>query len=68
VNRKREGIRALLEQAEEELRRAHMAHRAGVKGSAQRLMQAEREAEKWRRRMAILNGAVDRDFGPGALP
>lgn len=65
---KNDGNRALLMQAEEELRRAILAERAGIKNAGQRRQRAEIEVARWRRRVAVAAGVVEMDFGPGERP
>lgn len=62
------GTAFLLAQAEEELRRAILAERAGIKGAGMRRQRAEVEVDKWRRRVAVAAGAVEQNFGPGEAP
>jgi hypothetical protein len=65
---KAEGNRFLLAEAEEELRRAVLAERAGIKGAGTRRQRAEIEVEKWRSRCLVTDARVRRDFGPGERP
>jgi len=65
---KNDGNRAMLMQAEEELRRAILAERAGIKNAGQRRQRAEIEVERWRRRCLVADAKVARDFGPGERP
>jgi hypothetical protein len=65
---KQDGNRYCLAAAEEELRRAILAERAGIKGAGMRRQRAEIEVEKWRRRCLVADANVSRHFGPGELP
>lgn len=65
---KAEGNRFMLVEAEEELRRAVLAERAGIKGSGMRRQRAEIEVERWRARCLVADAKVRRDFGPGERP
>ena len=65
---KAEGNHFLLAEAEEELRRAILAERAGIKGAGMRRQRAEIEVEKWRRRCLVADANVSRHFGPGEQP
>ena len=62
------GYRVRLIDAEEELKRAHLAARAGVKGAEQRLARAEIEVEKWRRAVRGIEDDLRKDFGPEGQP
>ena len=59
---------ALLEAAEDELRRAILAERAEIKGAGIRRQRAEIEVDRWRRRVAVERGTVEMAFGPGDRP
>jgi hypothetical protein len=58
------GNRVMLESAEDELRRAILAERAGIKNAGQRRQRAEIEVEKWRQRVRVNDSNVRRAFGP----
>ncbi len=60
---KRDGNRFMLMEAEEELRRAILAERAGVKNSGQRRQRAEIQVESWRRRCVANEAKVKLHFG-----
>ena len=59
-----DGNRVMLDSAEEELRRAILAERAGIKNAGQRRQRAEIEAERWRQRVRVNDSSVRRAFGP----
>lgn len=61
---KRDGNRFMLMEAEEELRRAILAERAGIKNSGQRRQRAEIQVESWRRRCLVADTNVRKHFGP----
>lgn len=65
---KAEGNRFLLAEAEEELRRAILAEKAGIKNAGQRRQRAELNVERWRQRCLVSDANVRRDFGPGERP
>lgn len=65
---KAEGSRFMLMEAEEELRRAILAERAGIKNAGQRRQRAEIAVENWRRRCLVADANVRRDFGPEGQP
>lgn len=62
--RNNNGNRAMLCEAEEELRRAILAERAGIKNAGQRRQRAEIEVEKWRQRVRVSDSSIRRAFGP----
>lgn len=68
MRNKVEGIRYCLAEAEEELRRAILAERAGIKGAGQRRQRAELNVERWRQRCLVADATVSRHFGPGDRP
>lgn len=59
-----DGNRIMLENAEEELRRAILAEKAGIKKAGQWRQRAEIEVEKWRRSCLVSDATVSRAFGP----
>ena len=59
-----DGNRLMLADAEEELRRAILAEKAGIKKAGQWRQRAEIEVEKWRRRCLVPDATVRRAFGP----
>ena len=58
-----DGNRLMLGNAEEELRRAILAEKAGTKNAGQRRQRAEIEVEKWRRRCLANEAKVKLHFG-----
>lgn len=60
---KADGTRFCLMEAEEELRRAILAERAGIKNAGQRRQRAEINVEKWRQRCLVADASVARHFG-----
>lgn len=60
---KTEGNRFMLAEAEEELRRAILAERAGIKNAGQRRQRAEINVERWRKRCLVADASVARYFG-----
>lgn len=62
---KADGNRFCLAAAEEELRRAILAEKAGIKNAGQRRQRAEIEVEKWRARCLVADATVRRHFGQG---
>lgn len=65
---KNAGNRFCLAEAEEELRRAILAEKAGIKNAGQRRQRAELNADRWRRRCLVSDANVARHFGPGEAP
>jgi len=57
------GNRAMLVEAEEELRRAILAEKAGVRNAGQRRQRAEIDVDRWRRRCLVADNNVTRHFG-----
>lgn len=60
---RRYGYRLLLVEAEEELRKAHLAVRAQLKGAEQRLARAEVDVERLRRAVGVQESKLRKDFG-----
>lgn len=60
---KASGNRYLLAEAEEELRRAILAEKAGIKNAGQRRQRAEIDVDRWRRRCLVADQSVTRHFG-----
>lgn len=65
---KHEGNLFMLAEAEEEMRRAVLAEKAGIKGASVRRQKAEISVDRWRARCRATNGKVSEDFGPGERP
>ena len=61
---KADGNRVMLESAEDELRRAILAEKAGIKNSGQRRQRAEIDVERWRARVRANDSSVRRAFVP----
>jgi len=61
---KRDGNRFCLAEAEEELRHATLAERAGIKNAGQRRQRAEIQVDNWRRRCLVADTSVRKHFGP----
>lgn len=56
--------RILLAETEEELRKAHLAVRAGIRGAEQRLARAEIDVDRLRRAVNAQEGKIRKGFGP----